>query len=434
MSSTERIERLYTCYTAHPTVCTDSRRITPGCLFFALRGANFDGNRFAAAALAQGAALAVTDDPAVLPVGTTDPEALLAAGYFPVENTLKALQQLASLHRRRLGIPILAITGTNGKTTTKELTTAVMSTRFTVHATVGNLNNHIGVPLTLLAMTPETTFGIVEMGASAPGEIAALCRIARPNYGLITNVGRAHLAGFGGEAGVRATKGELYDWLAATGGRAFVRTDDPVLASMAAERPALQTLPYDSSAADGLESRLAGDYNRFNIAAAAAVGRHFGIPEETLRQAIRDYVPSLNRSQVIARPDRTLIVDCYNANPSSMQAALEWFAREAGNAADKAVILGDMLELGAWSEAEHRNVLDRVMALRPGTALLIGPEFGRLAAEALSRCPASTRLRFFPDTDAAARAIADEHLLEHARTIFLKGSRGMALEKLLPLL
>ncbi len=428
----ERIEHLYTYYTAHPIICTDSRRITPGCLFFALRGATFDGNRFAASALAQGAALAVTDDPTVLPHGITDPEALLAAGYFPVEDTLAALQQLAALHRQRLGIPVLAITGTNGKTTTKELTTAVMSTRFAVHATTGNLNNHIGVPLTLLSMTPETTFGIVEMGASARGEIAALCRIARPDYGLITNVGRAHLAGFGGEAGVRATKGELYDWLAETGGCAFVRTDDPTLSSMAAERPSLRTIPYDSSAAEGLESHLAGDYNRYNMAAAATVGRHFGVPEEAVRQAIRDYIPSLNRSQVITRPERTLIVDCYNANPSSMQAALDWFGHEAGAPSSKAIILGDMLELGDWSEQEHRQVLDRALALRPGVMLLIGREFGRL--ETLPHDTGETTLRFFPDTESAAKAIADTDLLHRARTVFLKGSRGIALEKLLPLL
>ena len=428
----ERIEHLYTYYTAHPTICTDSRRITPGCLFFALRGATFDGNRFAASALAQGAALAVTDDPTVLPHGITDPEALLAAGYFPVEDTLAALQQLAALHRQRLGIPVLAITGTNGKTTTKELTTAVMSTRFAVHATTGNLNNHIGVPLTLLSMTPETTFGIVEMGASARGEIAALCRIARPDYGLITNVGRAHLAGFGGKAGVRATKGELYDWLAETGGCAFVRTDDPTLSSMAAERPSLRTIPYDSSAAEGLESHLAGDYNQYNMAAAATVGRHFGVPEEAVRQAIRDYIPSLNRSQVITRPERTLIVDCYNANPSSMQAALDWFGHEAGAPSSKAIILGDMLELGDWSEQEHRQVLDRALALRPGVMLLIGREFGRL--ETLPHDTGETTLRFFPDTESAAKAIADTDLLHRARTVFLKGSRGIALEKLLPLL
>lgn len=434
MSDTERIERLYACYTAHPTVCTDSRRITPGCIFFALRGATFDGNQFAASALQQGAALAVTDDPAVLPQGITDPDALLEAGYFPVADVLTTLQALAAHHRQQLGIPILAITGTNGKTTTKELTTAVMATRFAVHATVGNLNNHIGVPLTLLSMTPETTFGIVEMGASAPGEIAALCRIARPDYGLITNVGRAHLAGFGGTEGVRATKGELYDWLAATGGRAFVRMDDPTLADMAAERPSLQTLPYDISAADGIESRLAGDYNRFNIAAAATVGRHFGVPEEAVRQAIRDYIPSLNRSQVIVRPNRTLIVDCYNANPSSMQAALDWFDREAGEATGKAVILGDMLELGAWSAAEHRAVLDRVLALRPATAILIGHEFGQLAAEVQSHAGGATALHFFPDTESAAQAITAGNLLAQARTVLLKGSRGIALEKLLPLL
>ena len=312
------ISELYDLYRAHPHVSTDTRRIEPDSIFFALRGANFDGNRFAAEALEKGAAAAVIDDPAAL----ADPRMRL------VDNTLTALQELAREHRRALGIPILAISGSSGKTTTKELVSRVLSARFTVCATRGNLNNHIGVPLTLLAMDRDTEFGIVEMGASACGEIARLAEIAEPDYGLLTNIGRAHLEGFGGPEGVRRGKGELFDYLAAHRGRAFVLADDETLHAMAAERESLAAEYYPASLADGFESRLEGGYNRFNIAAAVAIGRYFEVPEPEIRRAVADYEPDNHRSQRIETPQhghRGLL----QRQSDSMRAAIENLLGEA---------------------------------------------------------------------------------------------------------
>ena len=308
---------LYELYLRHPRISTDSRRIEPDSVFFALRGASFDGNRFAADALEKGAAYAVVDDPS-LP--NTRPDK--ADRLIVVDDALQTLQALAREHRRELGLPILTITGSNGKTTTKELVSRVLAEKYEVYATRGNLNNHIGVPLTLLAMTRDVEFGIVEMGASACGEIALLCSIAEPNYGIVTNIGRAHLEGFGGPEGVRRGKGELYDWLARTGGRVFVPANDPVLMSMAAERETLAAECYPTTLADGVEHHLEGDYNRFNVAAAVAVGRYFGVDDERIRYAVGSYRPDNHRSQKIRTGQNTLILDCYNANPSSMQASL----------------------------------------------------------------------------------------------------------------
>lgn len=434
MPSQQQISELYDLYTAHPAVTTDSRHIPEGAIFFALRGPSFDGNAFAAEALRKGAALAVVDDPEAIPSGTNP-----GRDYFLVDNVLQTLQELAAMHRTRLGIPILAITGTNGKTTTKELVHAVLSQKYRVYATQGNLNNHIGVPLTLLAMPAGIEFGIVEMGASAPGEIAALCRIAKPDYGIVTNIGKAHLEGFGDEEGVKAAKGELYDRLAADGGVAFVRQDDATLAAMAAQRPTLKTVRYGAEAADGLKSQLVGNYNRFNIAAAATIGRHFGVGEKELYGAIRDYAPTINRSQIIRTKNNIVIADCYNANPSSMRASVENFLAEPlGRRTARVLILGDMLELGEWSAEEHAAVVRLALQgagafgaapLPAGTAtqlLLVGPEFARAVA-ALPRKPAATELF-------ASR----EELLERLRTrpvenalVLLKGSRGIGLEKAL---
>ena len=294
MNENERLgtQRLYALFERYPAVATDSRRAGEGTIFFALRGDRFDGNRFALAALDAGAACAVVDDPAV---AASAGEAY-AGRIVTVDDALAALQALACEHRRRLGIPLLAIVGSNGKTTTKELVSRVLAEKYAVYATQGNLNNHIGVPLTLLAMTRDTELGVVEMGASACGEIALLCAIAEPNFGLITNVGRAHLEGFGGVEGVRRGKGELYDYLAANGGRAFVRRDDGTLVKMAAERGNLAVEFYDPAIADGVGHRLEGAFNRLNVAAAMAVGRYFGVDEERIRDAVAAYRPDNNRS------------------------------------------------------------------------------------------------------------------------------------------
>ena len=302
------MSELYELFSQHPRISTDTRRIEPDSIFFALRGDTFDGNRFVAEALEKGAAYAVSDDPQV---AASDERQRIVL----VDDTLKALQDLARCHRRALGIPILAISGSNGKTTTKELVSRVLAEKYEVYATRGNLNNHIGVPLTLLAMTRDVEFGIVEMGASACGEIALLCSIAEPNYGIVTNIGRAHLEGFGGPEGVRRGKGELYDWLARTGGRVFVPANDPVLMSMAAERETLAAECYPTTLADGMEHHLEGDYNRFNVAAAVAVGRYFGVDDERIRYAVGSYRPDNHRSQKIRTGQNTLILDCYTANP-----------------------------------------------------------------------------------------------------------------------
>lgn len=407
---------LHALFCAHPRVSTDTRRIEPDSLFFALRGATFDGNRFAADALAKGAAYAVVDDPAAV----TGERTLL------VEDTLQALQALARTHRRTLGIPVLAISGSNGKTTTKELVSRVLAEKFTVHATQGNLNNHIGVPLTLLAMTRETEFGIVEMGASACGEITLLASIAEPNYGLLTNIGRAHLEGFGGPEGVRRGKGELFDYLAQNGGRVFIPNDDETLRSMAAERETLTAAFYSVAAADDIESHLEGDYNRFNIAAAVAVGRYFRIDEERIRHAVASYKPDNNRSQRIETARNTLVVDCYNANPSSMHASVgNFLAEPLGGRTRRLLILGDMLELGAWSPQEHAQTIRQAAQDPEAELLLVGGEFARAYDSLEGPRPRAT---LYPSREALAEAF-ETRPVENA-LILIKGSRGIGLEKI----
>lgn len=412
---------LYEVFSAHPRISTDTRHIEPGSLFFALHGANFDGNRFVGEALERGAAAAVADHPEALGAAAGDSRVRL------VDDTLKALQELAREHRRRLGIPILAISGSSGKTTTKELVSRVLGERFAVYATRGNLNNHIGVPLTLLAMTRATDFGIVEMGASACGEIALLASIAEPDYGLLTNVGRAHLEGFGGPEGVRRGKGELFDYLAAHGGTAFVREEDETLHAMVAEREGLRTVFYRSSLAVGIESHLEGDYNRYNIAAAVAVGRHFGVDDAAIRRAVAAYVPDNYRSQRIETRRNTVIADCYNANPLSMRAAVEHLLGEPlGSRSRRVLILGDMLELGAWSEREHAAIIDLAAAHPEAEVWLVGGEFAR-ACGARPETPANITL--CADCDGLATALTARPI--EGALILVKGSRGIGLEKIL---
>ncbi len=417
------ISALYELFLQHPRISTDTRRIEPDSIFFALKGATFDGNRFVAAALAAGAAYAVADDPVC---AGADERILL------VDDALATLQALAREHRRTLGIPILALTGSNGKTTTKELVGRVLGRRFAVHATRGNLNNHIGVPLTLLAMTRDTQFGVVEMGASACGEIALLASIAEPDYGVVTNIGRAHLEGFGGPEGIRRGKGELFDYLAAHGGRAFVRDDDPTLAAMAAERAELVAIRYTAAEAEGIASRLEGDYNRFNIAAAVAVGRHFAVPEAEIRTAVASYEPDNNRSQRSATDRNTVIADCYNANPSSMQASIANFLAEPlGERQQRVLILGDMLELGAWSETEHAAVL-RLAAQDPAAELhLVGPEFARAAARDDAPCRAA-RTHLYSTREELMAELRERPVKD--ALVLVKGSRGIGLERTLELL
>ena len=412
---------LYDLFRDHPRVTTDSRHIEPGGIFFALKGERFDGNRFAAESLRLGAAFAVADDPAL-----RDDPAAREGRLIVVDDALGALQELAREHRRELGIPVLAVTGSNGKTTTKELLRRVLSERFTVLATGGNLNTHIGVPLTLLSLTREAEFAVVEMGASARGEIALLASIAEPNYGLITNIGRAHLDGFGGPEGVRRGKGELFDFLRDNGGRAFVAAEDATLTAMAREREPMAVEYYSLALADDVPCHLEGEYNRANVAAAVAVGRYFGIAEERILHAVDSYVPTNNRSQRMLTERNTLILDCYNANPSSMQAALDNFLVQQPDAgAGKAVILGDMLELGDWSRDEHRHVVRLAARDTQARILLVGEHF---AEACRSLDPLPPNVTCFP-----TRQELEEHLDRNPLSgslILVKGSRGIGLEHL----
>ncbi len=405
------LERLYEYFCTSNGVVTDSRKIAGGELFFALKGERFDGNLYAAKALEDGAKWAVVDNP----------EVAVDERYVVVDDTLVALQELARYHRERLTIPLLAITGTNGKTTTKELVAAVLSRRYRTYYTQGNLNNHIGVPLTLLSIPRDAEFAIIEMGASAQGEIALLASIAQPNFGLITNIGRAHLEGFGGVEGIRKGKGELYDYLLAGAGVALYRAEDEVLAGMVEERAGLRAVPYATSLSEGVRSNLVGDYNRFNIAAALAVGDYFGVPRGEAERAIAEYLPSNNRSQSLLTAKNLLTVDCYNANPSSMGVAIANHQTSSHSGYErKVLILGDMLELGEWSEEEHRRILAQSLASDAERVILVGENF--MACEC-----ADERVERFANVGALCGWI-DENPIEGA-FILVKGSRGVGLEK-----
>jgi UDP-N-acetylmuramoyl-tripeptide--D-alanyl-D-alanine ligase len=383
------------------SVSTDTRNLPAGCVFFALHGANFDGNKFAKQALEQGASLAVIDNPKyALPQGT-----------MLVEDTLLALQDLARAWRRELGLPIIGITGTNGKTTTKELLATVLSTRYNLHYTQGNLNNQIGVPLTLLQVTRAHEMAIVEMGASHPGDIKELVDIAEPNCGLITNVGRAHLEGFGSFEGVQQTKKELYDYLRENQGFIFRNIDNLYLAQMAGD---LQTVPYTTGTMPN-GTNLVGSYNAENISAAICVGEYYGVPRERALEAIRKYVPTNNRSQNVKTANNQLIVDAYNANPTSMQAAINAFKGDT-------YILGAMRELGEYTHLEHQNVVNMLAERKADLVYLVGEEY---------RLTTSPYLIF--DTVEQLHEYLSANPLTN-RTILLKGSRSTKMEKLLDIL
>lgn len=414
---------LYDIFRRSTGVTTDSRTISEGALFFALRGASFDGNRFAIDALHKGASVAVVDDATVI---ENAPEEL-SERLFLVENTLSALQDLAREHREVLAIPILSVAGSNGKTTTKELVARVLAEKYEVYATRGNLNNHIGVPLTLLAMDQTTEFGVVEMGASACGEIALLASIAKPNYGILTNIGRSHLEGFGGVEGIRRGKGELFDYLNATGGRAFVPADDEVLSAMAAERENMAVEYFAFATSNGVEHQLEGDYNLKNIAAAMSIGRYFDVDEQRIRHAIATYTPTNNRSQRSVTDRNTLIVDCYNANPSSMRASLESFLAEKSEL-PRMCILGDMLELGEWSAEEHRAILELVVAGDFERIWLVGKHF----TEAAATIGNDERVSCFTSREEVAERLTADPI--EGALVLVKGSHSIGLEKLIPLL
>ena len=382
-------------------VSTDTRHLPAGCVFFALHGERFDGNKFAKQALESGASLAVIDNP----------EYALPEGTLLVPNTLLALQDLARAWRRELGLPIIGITGTNGKTTTKELLATVLSTKYNLHYTQGNLNNQIGVPLTLLQITRAHEMAIVEMGASHPGDIKELVDIAEPNCGLITNVGRAHLEGFGSFEGVQQTKKELYDYLREHQGFIFRNTDNSYLAQMAGD---LKTVAYTTGTMPS-GTNLVGEYNAENVSAAICVGEYFGISREQVLEAIRQYVPTNNRSQAMQTANNHLIVDAYNANPTSMQAAINAFKGDT-------YILGAMRELGEYSHLEHQNIVNMLAERKADNVFLVGEEY----LQTTSPYPV------FENVEQLHQYLQQQPL--KGKNILLKGSRSTQMEKLLDIL
>ena len=383
------------------SVSTDTRNLPAGCVFFALHGERFDGNKFAKQALESGASLAVIDNP----------EYALPQGTLLVEDTLLALQELARAWRRELGLPIIGITGTNGKTTTKELLATVLSTKYNIYYTQGNLNNQIGVPLTLLQITRAHEMAIVEMGASHPGDIKELVDIAEPNCGLITNVGRAHLEGFGSFEGVQQTKKELYDYLRENQGFIFRNTDNPYLAQMAGD---LKTVAYTTGKMPH-GTNLVGEYNAENVSAAMCVGEYFGVSREQALEAIRAYVPTNNRSQAMQTANNQLIVDAYNANPTSMQAAINAFKGDT-------YILGAMRELGEYSHLEHQNIVNMLAERKADCVFLVGEEY----LQTTSPYPV------FENVELLHKYLEGQPI--KGKNILLKGSRSTKMEKLLDIL
>lgn len=423
------MEQLYTRYQQSSGIQTDTRALKQGELFFALKGPHFNGNLFAARALDEGASAVVIDESVLEP----------SDRVFLVPDALTALQQLAHHHRKQFSIPFIGITGSNGKTTTKELIHAVLSTQFITFTTKGNLNNHIGVPLTLLSIKKEAQMAIVEMGANHQQEIAAYCTIALPTHGIITNCGKAHLEGFGGVEGIRKGKGELYDHLASSNGTAFINSELEYLRTMAMniqhklyygnQHGNVRAEVLHSSSLLSLEvvhpqwgkqiisTQLVGAYNRANVEVALCVGDYFGIPFEKMKAAIEAYCPDNARSQLIQKRSNTIVLDAYNANPSSMSAAIDNFSNMEG--AHKWVCLGGMMELGEDSLTEHQLIVQQLQKGKFETVMLVGGDFLRTDHPFLS----------FANAEDAKTWLAN-HLPEHT-LLLIKGSRSMKMEKLL---
>jgi UDP-N-acetylmuramoyl-tripeptide--D-alanyl-D-alanine ligase len=425
------LETLHILLKKHPIIVTDSRKIEESCLFFALKGDNFDGNTFALAALEKGAAYSIIDNPAFA----------ASARCILVDDVLETLQNLATYHRREIEIPIIAITGSNGKTTTKELVSAVLSSHYNTHFTRGNFNNHIGVPLTLLAMPENTEVAVIEMGANHPNEIDALCRIAEPTHGLVTNVGKAHLEGFGSFEGVKQTKSELYRFLQPRRGVVFLNMDEFYLSELAARNRLITYSSKNPNSVffteflgghsfvearfrddDGqtitIASHLIGDYNFNNIMTAIALGRYFKVPSAKIKAAIEGYIPSNNRSQLVQNGKNTFIMDAYNANPSSMEGALLNFKKM--DVPKKIAILGEMRELGAESDAEHLRIFELAKSMDFEELILVGKEFGE--AKDANTC-------YFETVQTLKTWFDAQHF--ESCTFLVKGSRGIRLELLL---
>ena len=422
---------LYDLFIHNPQITTDSRNCPKGSIFFALKGDKFDGNQYAGKALAYGCVYAVIDNP----------DYYIGERTILVDNVLKTLQQLAHHHRKVLGLPIIGITGTNGKTTTKELLAAVLSTKFNLLYTEGNFNNHIGVPLTLLRLTHDHEMAVIEMGASHPGDIKELVDIVHPNYGIITNVGRAHLEGFGSFEGVIRTKGELYDYIRRSKGKIFIKKENEYLQSIA---KGIEQITYgngDDAFASGqvvscdpflvfnwkqqgklhtVETHMIGSYNLDNVLAAVAVGRFFKIPAERISRAIAAYEPTNNRSQFKKTDNNELIIDAYNANPSSMKVALDNFITMPVQ--PKAIILGDMRELGPTSDELHAEVVEQIKKGQFDKVFLCGEHFSKVGKE----------FSPFATTEAMVEELRKQPLKGYH--ILIKGSHSMGLEKLADIL
>lgn len=426
------IPELYSLYLQHSVVCTDTRNITPGSIFFALKGENFNANSFAAEAVERGCIYAVVD------------ESKFAKGekFILVNDVLKAMQDLATHHRKQLKTPVIGITGSNGKTTTKELIYSVLKEKFKCFATKGNLNNHIGVPLSLLSLTKEHEIAVIEMGASKPCDIEELCNIAFPDYGLITNIGRAHLEGMGGVEGVLKTKTELFKHIKSLGKSIFVNADDDLLMENA---KGFETFTYgknESADVVGelvsgdaelvvkwkaksnmvetiINSHLSGSYNFPNIMAAICIGSFLGLTKEQINRGIENYIPTNNRSQVVKSGSNTILMDAYNANPSSVEAALENFDKVIAD--NKIIVLGEMLELGVTSQKEHENIIELVEKINLNQAYFVGKKFLLLNEK-------FPKHNFFKDVNELLEFLNKNPI--HDSFILIKGSRGNKLEKL----
>lgn len=424
-----RIEEIYQCFLQCDSVSTDTRKIEPNSLFIALKGENFDANTFASEALKKGALFVIIDNKQYL----TDENKMLL-----VNDSLKTLQELANYHRKQLGLPIIALTGSNGKTTTKELINIVLSKKYNTKATLGNLNNHIGVPLTLLSFNENTDIGIVEMGANHQKEITELCQIAEPDYGYITNFGKAHLEGFGGIEGVIKGKSEMYDYLNKNDKTLFVNLDDAiqnektksskrytfsleqkadVKIKSVISNPMVEVKLDDFTS---IQSNLIGSYNSNNINAAITIGKYFNVSDKDIKEAIENYIPSNNRSQLLEKGTNKIILDAYNANPSSMTAALDNFINLSAN--NKIAILGDMFELGNESIDEHRNLIENIKNNSTIQFYFLGKDFFKNKIS-------DPNLTFFETFD----DFKNKFKKPEKATILIKGSRGMSLERCLDL-
>lgn len=422
------IKELYNIYLNHNTICTDTRKIKKNSLFFALKGDNFDGNKFAKDAIEKGSSFAIIDNE-----NFKENEQ-----YIVVKDVLSTLQELAKYHREQLKIPVIGITGSNGKTTTKELIKSVLSQKYNCFATYGNLNNHIGVPLSLLSINKNHEMAIIEMGANHQKEIEFLCTISQPDYGLITNIGKAHLEGFGGIEGVKKGKTELYQYLINNNKKAFINKDDNNLneyitiidsitfgkandnfcaISLNSIEPTLQ-VNYKTQQNEGeITSHLIGEYNFNNIAVAITIGSYFKLTNSQIKQGIESYIPQNSRSQIIKTSKNEIILDAYNANPTSMDAALKNLNRTKAN--NKFAVLGDMLELGNESEQEHKTITDLLATLNIN-AILVGKEFSKIN---------QSQFKTFVTTEEAKTFLKNEKISD--TLILIKGSRGIKLENVL---